>query len=432
MKKSDKDALVKAFDIPQPQRKSEFIKYYQTKVKKNKTPLFPVIMRYISVPAMAVLIIGVWYNVSKDGDLRNKFGNDNIIMETTSESEKTTVASSEIQTTNSEVRQTTVYTSESKSSDITSAVQTDAAKTDISDYESSPISSAYTVYVNEVKTTSAVQSVVTHALTTETKPVQTTTEQITETVTTTQTVEENINTANDYTFKPEKLFEERDDYVDFDYFLNYYLHSGGSSGGGSEGPKGDGYIEDSIVDGDNPPQSTGSVGEDNVTSGNPNKIPDYMQQFINELKEDSDLIVDAVIDEIMYTAVDGLPLTVENITIKSIISRDSEYAVSDRISVIIAGGFVTSDEYCESVLGYVPDELKGLYLYGNFGNEGEQKVGDNLIFFLKENYYYTDFDGAFVLTTGSDDSVFKKNNEWVIPLGGYCWITEEALLSSLR
>ncbi len=80
MKKSEKIALEKAFGIPEPEKKNEFIeafteKYtetYKYNQQDRRKRFIPIIMGYASTAAIAVLVIGTWINLKDTGNMNHK------------------------------------------------------------------------------------------------------------------------------------------------------------------------------------------------------------------------------------------------------------------------------------------------------------------------------------------------------------------------
>lgn len=71
MKKSERESLKKAFNIPEPERKQEFIFKYNNELKKNERKFnVPVFFRYASTIAFAVLIVGVWGHINNNTDIK--------------------------------------------------------------------------------------------------------------------------------------------------------------------------------------------------------------------------------------------------------------------------------------------------------------------------------------------------------------------------
>ncbi len=98
MKKSERETLKKAFNIPEPEQKESFILLYNEKLKKNERKFnLPVFFRYASTAVFAVLIIGLWGNFSKTADFRNKF---NIDEPTTAITSQTTAVTQLTETNN--------------------------------------------------------------------------------------------------------------------------------------------------------------------------------------------------------------------------------------------------------------------------------------------------------------------------------------------
>lgn len=80
MKKTEKNKLKDAFNIPEPVRKEQFVSQYGDILKKNERKLrFPMVIRYSAYAAFAVLIIGVWGAMNVNPDFADKFNGNDII-----------------------------------------------------------------------------------------------------------------------------------------------------------------------------------------------------------------------------------------------------------------------------------------------------------------------------------------------------------------
>ena len=74
MKKSEREALKNAFNIPEPQNKDSFAANYESLYKKNQQRLrFPVYTKYVSTAVFAALVIGVWGHMTVSRDYIDKY-----------------------------------------------------------------------------------------------------------------------------------------------------------------------------------------------------------------------------------------------------------------------------------------------------------------------------------------------------------------------
>ncbi|MDE7226542.1 MAG: hypothetical protein K2N49_06780, partial [Ruminococcus sp.] len=137
MKKTEKDKLKNAFNIPEPVHKEKFISKYGDMLKKNEHKLrFSMIVKYSACTAFAVLIIGVWGIMNVNPDFADKFRGDNIV-----ESAVTTSAGTSTNTVNmTSVVTNTVSTESNKINHITSS-PTDSVTGSVSLQTTSVVSS---------------------------------------------------------------------------------------------------------------------------------------------------------------------------------------------------------------------------------------------------------------------------------------------------
>lgn len=420
MKKSEKEKLKKAFNIPEPERKEFFVSLYNEKLKKNERKFnMPVFFGYASTVAFASLIIGLWGHFNETADFHNKFNNTEITSTTTT----TTV---QIVTTAQSTEKTSSASTESPTTEITStsytaeAIQpTTHALIEIPDF--SEFIPPETVTTLSTATQSATTSKIT--FTTKTASYPTTTKRTTTTVltvkepvldfteppfattteipavhatttyytaiptmipaiTTTSTQSKSDDQtyattsayspspahsvpANDYTVYPYDIYSKSDKTVDIHDFIN-------------------------------------ASSASNTTSD------------IQEMIDNSDYIVSGQINEIIYTQINGRPYTQENITIYGVY-KGQMLKSNDRISIYIQGGYIPVSEFekLHNLSIDVPDDYS---VYDSGGNKGIQNIGDTFMFFIK-NGSDSMPEKAFQLTEYTDISVFRKNNEKYISLG---------------
>ncbi|MDE6775720.1 MAG: hypothetical protein K2J37_05445 [Ruminococcus sp.] len=126
MKKTEKDKLKEAFNIPEPVHKEQFISKYGDMLKKNEHKLrFSTVIRYSAYATFAVLIIGVWGAMNVNPDFADKFKGNDII-----ESAVTTSAVISANTVNTtSVGTNAVSTESTVSAETNSETKTNAATT---------------------------------------------------------------------------------------------------------------------------------------------------------------------------------------------------------------------------------------------------------------------------------------------------------------
>lgn len=399
MKKRDLEKLRDAFDIPEPEHKSEFIAEHGEKfIKKKSDRRRPLILRYAPTVAFAVMLIGLWGVIKPDGSLKEKPGGDNVIIETSDEKTSVTTTSageqyrSEIVVTttavqtekkpgttvtadSAEASQRSEITSQSVTTDFPASelpALTEAAETttvSVPRRTSAGSNSAPLISVTETtakRTSSAAGTSATAAATTTRKPNTTSSSHGQEvnhvgtTVTKPSTNDDNNTTANDnvnavdLTVAPDPVYKKTDKIYEIEH--------------------------------DNIPGT-------NVVDG-----PD-----IDDAQRD--LVINGCVTDIFYTKAKNMPYTQINILITDMLTNTEQLSVGYTISVYIPGGYMPSDEY----FAMYPDKRQydGDYtVYYSAGIYELPEQGDIYRFFLKKGEDGIP-EGAFVLVSEDPASMFK-------------------------
>lgn len=438
MKKSEIDALKKAFNIPEPEKKEQFISSYKEKLKKNKRPVaVPVIMRYVSTAVAAALIVGLWGSLSRTSEYREKFVESSSVADIQTETEAVTEEITETVTNSSNEG----YTEPSETEPTTDAppdvqgnitrpqsttavsggqngqTSTEAA-TNTSAVTQTVLQSGGTqTYTQTVlpQTTTKVQSggTVSSATTAreETYPLRTTTaeenlappvtgeitQQATHPAVTTPAVEDEpiplATTASCYEPEPPEAEEPTtspDDVVDGEPLKDYTVTPSVVYDKNGEIYDGDGFNMS-----DNAPPS--------------GFAPPVYKAIWKQMADDSDHIVYGKIDEVIYTAVNGIPYTQLNVTLYEVYKTNTWLDSMTRISIYMPGGYMPVSEYRENYYlpSYIPDD--GI-VYTSGGNAMSYNAGEEYIFFLGNA------DGevpemSYVLTETTDLSIFIYRDE---------------------
>ncbi|MDE7098358.1 MAG: hypothetical protein K2O60_04360, partial [Ruminococcus sp.] len=413
MKKSEKEKLKKAFNIPEPERKEFFVSLYNEKLKKNERKFnMPVFFGYASTVAFASLIIGLWGHFNETVDFNNKFNNTEITSTTTTttvqtvttaqSTEKTSSASTEPPTT--EFTSALSYTAETiqptthapiEMPDVSAFIPPETVVT-VSTATHSATTSKVTFttktasYPTTTKRTTTTVLTVTEPVPDFTEPFATTTEIPTVHATTTYytaipTMIPAITTTSresnapldvttpspslagkDYTVYPYDIYSKSDKTVD--------IHN---------------YIESNDI--------PAYDGPSTATASN-----------VEQMIDNSDYIVSGRVDQIIYTQINGRPYTQENITIYAVY-KGKMLKSNDRISIYIQGGYIPVSEF-EKLHNLSIDVPDNYSVYDSGGNKGVQNIGDTFMFFIK-NGSDSMPEKAFQLTEYTDISVFRKNND---------------------
>lgn len=440
MKKSEKDDLKKAFNIPEPQHKDSFISSYNEMLKKNEKKFnIPVFFRWTSTAVFAVLIIGVWGNISQNTDFLNKFTQDNpnIIDEINTTTATAPPPITAINTTVTSTATTSSATQQTaQTSDILSTSET-SPKSDgpVTTVNATTLSStkseqntATKVTVNSEITVPAFEITETAKTTATTHLPVTTTKISTSNPATTQTTKSTVNTTTSTATTTESDYPVID-VPDTTESTNFESEPTAT-------------IPDPTVPMPDTTTTTNmdctpapDLGEDYTVTpsviykktdnvidierfqeSNTVKPPEPDDSIMNaqDLFDDSDYIVFGEIDEIIYTQINGKILTQENITIYNVLKGDTLMS-EDKISIYMNGGYMPFKDFSD--MNYVDKEYPDNYsVYDSGGNNGVQNVGDMLLFCIKDGTSAMP-DGAFMLTTANDTSVFKYANKKYTSIG---------------
>ncbi len=425
MKKSERENLKKAFNIPEPERKEHFISLYNKKLKKNE-PKFNVFFRYASTAVFAVLIIGLWGNIKNAGDVR-KFNN---IDEPTTAVQTTTVIQP---TEKSDITTLKAVTTQTAQPEII-AVQTTAENPPETHAQlTMPVIPEFVPSVTAITFPTKPETPTRTNPATTVKAVQTTTVKYTTTVKKTTVMS---TTEGEFNYEPLPIQTTAMHIVPMttapppapDDVLNDATTS---------------YQDNAPVTIPSPPAVdhvgidytvtpvktyskstkliTSSRLDTNINSGSAVTSVDNMINY-------SDYIVLGKIDKITYTHVNGIPYTQEDITIYNVYKGNKLYE-NDRISVYIPGGYMPVREY-ESLNNKEINAPDDYSVYYSGGNRTSQTVGTVYIFFLTDGS--SDIpDGAFELTMKTDISMFQARNGEYISIGNNSLILDIKSLLNL-
>ena len=372
MTKKERDALKKAFEIPDPLQADSFVQRKEfTEEKESRRRIFlfsslPSALRYGTVVLAAAAVIGVW------GGFRNwssseKFRNDERTVTTdtvvvTSPEEETTAAAKDPEDSLSIV--TAVSSSENAPVTVTttaaggtaSAVTTGTAQ-EVTASGTAARQVTTTAGPASARTTTPVtttgsgrQTSATAASTTVVTATQTTVSTATTGVSEWQPQTTSQRVESDLTVIPEVTY---------------------------------------TVTGEIVPAS--SLGNSTDAPG----IPKELVPSVSELRSESDALVEVRVDEVLYTSENGQPVTQENVTVQGIFYGGLGHG--SRISIRSNGGYIPASEYSGEGAG----DLGDVFIYDSGGNKKQPKMGDIYLCFIRE-----DSSGAYWLVTGDDMSKF--------------------------
>ncbi|WP_297958412.1 hypothetical protein [uncultured Ruminococcus sp.] len=399
MTDKEKLRLSEAFGIPEPDKKKEFIEEFRKRdTEKQKKPVMPIIMRITAAAAMLAVCIGVITHMPKG---KTNFGVSDplpIVTETTSEAADTT-ADTNSEPTTAGISTSWAVTTEKDGAAVTTtakdgkAVTTATAKPGTTSRESRPRSTtAASQRPTSARTTSA------KVTTTKTGAVTTTSKNDRVIVTTSPPeMEEHPvspiegNSPKDLTVSPDFTYDVNGDIIDAGEFA---------------------------VAGNSPTEPIeGNEGPDKQTAKN-----------IQQMFDNSYAVVLAKIDKIVYTSIDGVPMTAENLTVQEAFRGDLKSG--DRLTVFMDGGYMPADEYISSHGLYTHRNVEGCFVYDSCGCKGSQEEGDTLLFFIKDGGSELP-DGAFSPVTSGDTAVFRNRYGRYFSLGDNSTSLSENDLRSL-
>lgn len=431
MNKKSKKTLENAFNIPEPNQKDSFFNKLDIKPERKFSSLIPV---YLPTAIVAVMVIGVWGsiknlphfqqpdNIDTVSSAETTFVNNNTddFIQTSlsyvSSSERQIQTTTAFQENNADTvkneKSTYVTTTSEKVAESTTVKNNDSESSENSPSENdseSTTESPRTTAENTTRTarrtttttrTTTVSTQKTQPATTEPTTIHvpatrttTTTEHIgngfipipqTTTaikdgieppalITTTIIQYPTLDTPPDYTVSPPVRYYPDDNAID----INDFSNDGRPAVPGNTSK---------------PPSE-----QDGIQTG----IFDSWQN----LADNSDMIVIADVDEIIYTGIDGVPYTQENIMISRIIKGNIEQR--SRISVYGKGGYIPASEHGTI---QIPWAIENNYtLFDPAENQTFSEVGDRYIYFIKKGDYPFP-DGSYSLTTLSDMSKFRYKN----------------------
>lgn len=411
MNKKSKKTLKDAFNIPEPNRKEQFFNSLEIRQPKKLPAHIPM---YVSAVATAVLVIGVW------GGVKNlPYFDPPEITDTPVYSR--TASATDVFTENSNI-QTTVVSVTGKSTDGTSVTGTATENitgnsetvTTVTETEDNNPAGLHTTdglsgstaenrHTTNEKTTTAqttrrtatkTNTTTTHTVTTVTGQSQyvTTKSTANQTHTTVSqtTINDEVNVIDtvpqttatyDYGFDPPPCTEPSNDDPP-DYTVKPPVR----------------YYPDDISIDINDCLSNDVTVPTHPSSG---AQTDANKCSWKDLAENSDLIVIATVEEIIYTGIDGRPYTQEDIKISEVIKGD--IPEKSKISVYGRGGYIPAVDYGEILADWITEN--NYMLFDPAGNMTATETGGKYIYFIRKSS--SPFpDGSYILTGLNNISKF--------------------------
>ncbi len=447
MKKSEREALKKAFNIPEPQNKDSFAAKYESLIKKNERRLrFPVYMKYATTAVFAALVIGVWGRMTVSRDYVDKYRNGNLTSDTVvvTTAEDTQPSTGSVgDDKNSVVTEVSVQTAATGASVQTQAVTTAFSKSETSENtennseeehreeheehneeeprETSVQTAAVNTSVNVVTTVTepSEHNIKTTAATNTPSPPATASEPVNHGQTTTVYIDEPPLIATD-PMSPSPIATQTTSRHDDDPKPVETTTPTEYEPPPPVQPSDDVEYKPWIIPLVKYEKSDNCVNIRDLSSSSDSSDPNYCPSIdsnevsgINELFERSKYIIKAEVIEKIYTGVDIYPYTQYDLLTTSCYKHDGKYPQMP--SVYVPGGYMPADVYCEgaNIENVLPD---GSVVYYDGGNKGETEVYRQYIFFINDGSDNMP-DGSYRLTAATDISIFAYDGEKYVSLG---------------
>ena len=379
MTDKEKKKLLDAFDIPDPDRKKQFSdEFRKRKPEKVRKPIFPIVIRTVASAAMLALVICAITRIPKPD---TEMFNDNNNVETTTEAASIETSSQTTADNSAVVTTTAVGKDKGKTTSAVQTVSTDPDKTNNEDHQTvtteaddpgndEPEQTEHTqkpAKTPSVRTTTTRES--SHHLTT-TKPAP---QPQTTTVTTASrpSAGEVESGGKDMTVDIDLKYDVRDEILTVEAL---------SSGNG--------------------------IGRDGNDEKSGSDIP--VDEKIREMFSDSNAVVLAKVNKIVYTSIDGEAYTAENITISEVFK--GSLSPEDRITLFVSGGYIPGEEYIKHHRYVLLPDAENYSIYDSGGCAGKEYVGDTYLFFIK-NSSSSFPHGSFELISYGDEAVFRQEGD---------------------
>ncbi len=435
MKKSEIDELKKAFNIPEPERKEEFLSSLQFKIKKNNCrSLKPMILRYCSAVTAAAVVAGLWSGLKSVKELSITVNNSDRTIQTEPETVQNTTAThtSEDNSTpvsrpfdDNETTTTTVkpvYTEQPEiilppvySDENTENYHQPAITTNISAATEAVTTTTMTTAKN-----SATSSNKTTPVTTLTAPITTTKAETTtkRTITTTTSVFTNKGTTTTttalFTTKSTTTTTKPTTFPPFETTTYNCSTEATTTTAPAGGNSPDIFSDYRIIPEKIYSKSDSCIELDDFISAEPpHESGDSWEGSaiilsLTALVYRSDAVLSGYVEDIIYTQCGGMPYTQVDIMVKKSYKSEKLLNYGDMISVYIPGGYMSAADFLD--INGIADEIPrdGTVFYQG-GNSGKLKTGSDYIFFLNIPKG-TIPDGAYILTDNTDSNVFIRNN----------------------
>ncbi|WP_028516437.1 hypothetical protein [Ruminococcus flavefaciens] len=383
MTDKEKEKLLEAFEIPDPDRKKQFADEFRKRTpEKLRKPLLPLVIKTLASAAMLTLVIAAITRLPKQEP--NMYQNTDEIAATT-ENRVIEVSAQTTADTSSAVTTTAADKGGKNTTATTKAVSTDqkdqAEKTtdtdkapDEDDDNTAPRVTAKTNRPNNDTATPR---------TTKTTPVRTTDSRESQhSASTTKPSPQPVSTTTAAPITGEIIYG-RDMTVDLDVTYD---------------------IRNEILTAADLVQSDGNGSSDELPSGNDKSgIP--ADEKIRQMFDDSYDVILAKVDKIVYTSIDEEAYTAENLTIREVFKGNLK--TDDKITLFISGGYISAEDYIKIHKYIFLPDAENYSIFDDGGCDGKEYVGDTYLFFIK-NGSSSFPHNSFELISRGDEAVFRQ------------------------
>jgi len=430
--KKSKKTLKNAFNIPEPNRKEQFFNSIEIRQQKKLPAHIPM---YISSVAAVVLVIGVWSGVknlpyfdspeitdksvySEQSSETNSYTEDNDI-------QTTTVVSVAEKNTSSAVRTSVASTATESIAEHSGTATTATEKQNVTESENNSVSENTTAFqtTDSLHETTENRHTTAESIPSSRTTVKTATTNTTRrTTATTRTTEDEVNLATTEPITPSVQATTTQDYENISPTTEPSASSqdeppvttdSSSSGAVPQPIETDFtvkppvryYPDDNVVD----------LTDFMDNNSAPPTLDGCQTSFAGsweDLVENSDMIVIATVDEVIYTGIDGKPYTQENITVSEVIH--GYIPENTKISVYSRGGYIPASEYFpDKYIDLEPFIEENAILFDPAQNKTVSQKGDTYLYCIKKSSSLLP-QGSYSLITLSDISKFRYEDGYYI------------------
>lgn len=390
MTDKEKEKLLNAFEIPDPDRKKQFAAEFRKRTpEKVKKPLFPVITKAVASAAMLALVIAAITRLPKHNPDEYK---DTVIATTVEASSDNTSS----QTNDNNSIAVTTTTVSGKKVTTTTTVSDDKTNTDTRTTTTEKIPDENDDDTTSPReTTRAVRTTRNNELTTprttKTTSVKTTSHhEAVRTTATTNKHEEIPNVTTVTTTVAAPTFEKstgRDMTVDID--VEYDIRS------------------EILTVKDLMPESDSSDGNQS-NNGSP-VVGAPAEQIIKQMFDYSNAVILAKVDKIVYTSIYGEAYTAENITVEEVFK--GSLRTDDTITLFVSGGYMSAEDYIKNHKHIFLPEAENYSIFDDGGCMGKEYVGETYLFFIKKTESGEFPHGSYELIYFGDEAIFRCSGD---------------------